>query len=95
MSVDAHAETVAHMDPRLRVAGDNPECFVCGKRIRRANAVYVESGASPRMPAHSTCCDGMAALDLMARYWQAIRAAVEGHAETPNPCAPVVRGRFA
>lgn len=94
MSKDAHAAAVASLDPRLRVAGDNPDCFLCGKRVVRANAVYVESGASPRMPAHSVCCDGMAAFDLMARYWQAIRSAIQGHRETPNPCAPVVRGRF-
>ena len=92
--MNGHAEAVKALDPRLRVAGDNPDCFLCGKRIKRGNAVFVESGASPRMPAHAECCDNRTAFDLMARYWQALRAAMPGHAETPNPCAPVVHGYF-
>lgn len=80
------------LDPRLDLS--RPECFLCGKKIQRKNLVHVESGASPRMPAHSECCQGMRAFDLMTRYWQAVRASITGKEETPNPSAPWVKGGF-
>ena len=94
MSLDQHAAEVALLDPRLSVS--HPDCFLCGKRVVRANAVWVESGASPRMPAHSECANVMCRrpLTLMARYWMAVRAAVIGRPEAPNPCEPLVRGSF-
>ena len=92
--LDKLAADVAALDPRLRVARDNPDCFLCGKVCGPRAVVYVESGASPQLAAHSRCVNNMQAVELMARYWQAVRAAIQGEGETPNPCAPVVHGRF-
>jgi len=91
---DKLVSDVAVLDPRLRVAADDPDCFLCGKRVRRAVAVTVETGASIGMHAHAECVGNSTPFDLCVRYWQAIRAAVSGKRESPNPCAPRVRGAF-
>jgi len=92
---DRHAADTRALDPRLRAAADDPDCFLCGKRVRREVALTVETGASVGLHAHAACLDNRPAFEVMVRYWQAIRAAVKGERETPNPAPPRVWGSFA
>ena len=85
MSRDLDAAVSANLDPRLRLASDNSECFLCGRPLVRNNYVNVEYGEAQPLAAHSECCNNMPALDLFAAYWKALRAAVPGTRETPNP----------
>jgi hypothetical protein len=93
-ALDRLAADTAALDPRLRTAADDPECFMCGKRVRRAVAMTVETGSSIGLHAHAACLDNRSSFDVMCRYWKALRAAISGERETPNPAAPVVRGGF-
>lgn len=93
-ALDQLAADTAALDPRLRVQSDDPDCFLCGKRVRRAVAVTVETGASIGMHAHAECCNNMPALELYSRLWRAIRAAIRGEAESPNPGPARIRGAF-
>lgn len=96
MSLDKHANDTASLDPRLRMASDRPECFICGTRIRRTTSdpVTVDTGASIGLHAHAACCDNRPALDILTRYWKALRAAMSGTIETPNPARALIRGEF-
>lgn len=87
------------LDPRLRLVNDLPDCFVCGHRITRANFISVETGASIPVHAHSECCEGHMSegrIDkwLFEKMWQAVRAAILGQGETPNPAPAVLHGDF-
>ncbi len=93
-ALDRLAADVASLDPRLRVAGDEPECFMCGKRCRAGTFIGIETDASARMHAHTECAGNADPVDLAARYWMAVRAAFPGVAESPNPAAARVRGGF-
>lgn len=95
MSFDKMASDAAMIDARFRASTDSPECFLCGKKIPRKNLVTVETQASIGMHAHYECANGMSVVDLYARLWKAIRAAMEGSAETENPNAPIVNGDFS
>jgi len=87
-ALDKLAAAAGYLDPRLRIAADDPECFMCGKKVRRAVALTVETGASIGMHAHEECIGGKQAWEVCARYWQAMRAAITGEKETPNPGPP-------
>jgi hypothetical protein len=91
---DKLAADVAPLDPRLRVVADSPDCFLCGRKVRREVALTVETAASIGLHCHAECCHGMQAWELTARYWQALRAAIQGGPETPNPGPPRVQGDF-
>lgn len=98
MSLDKLAADTVILDPRLRIASDSPECFLCGKHIVRTTSdpVTVETQNSIGLHAHGACCNNMPALDLFAAYWKAIRAAMTGERETPNPGpARIFSGDFA
>ena len=85
MSLDRLAADVAPLDPRLRVAADEPDCFLCGKKVRRVVAVTVDTGNSIGLHAHAECVGNRTAFEVMTLYWQALRAAIMGQRETPNP----------
>lgn len=94
-ALDRLVADTAALDPRLRAGTDAPECFMCGKRCRPGTFVGIESDASARMHVHSECAGNAEPVELAARYWKAVRAAVPGMLETPNPGPAFVRGGFA
>lgn len=83
-----------NLDPRISADGPPQECFMCAKDITRNNWVAVETGASPQLLAHESCVNNMPALTLYTRYWKALRAAMRGERESPNPAPARVRGAF-
>lgn len=93
--LDFDAAHAKGLDPRLRVATDNPDCFLCGRPILNpGDRLGIETEHSVRLHFHGSCAHGMQGFDLFARYWQAIRGAIIGEKETPNPARPIVHGDF-
>jgi hypothetical protein len=92
-AIDKHEADVASLDERLSIA--KAVCFLCGKAIARLNFVTVASPAFTPYHAHAECADAIGgAGELANRVWQAIRAAITGKGETPNPATATVHGGF-
>lgn len=96
-ALDKLAADAESLDERLSIS--RPVCCACGKKLVSARFLTIETGATTPMHVCTDCADshtedGRPDLWLFGKVWQAVRAAIQGKAETPNPCAPVVRGRF-
>jgi len=82
-----------HLDERLSI--ERPVCFLCGHRLMRKNFVTIDSTAFTPLHAHQECVDALGGpREFAARAWKAIRAAILGQPETPNPAPARVQGDF-